>query len=44
MQSPVSGWTDFYRDLMTGKVLEAGVATGIPLDAWEKEERLGGGA
>jgi hypothetical protein len=43
-QSPVSGWTDFYRDLMTGKVLEAGVATGIPLDAWEEEERRGVGA
>jgi hypothetical protein len=41
VQSPVSGWTDFYRDLMTGKVLEAGVATGIPLDAWEGEERFG---
>ncbi len=40
-QSPVSGWTDFYRDLMTGKVLENGVATGIPLDAWEGEERIG---
>jgi hypothetical protein len=26
---------------MTGKVLEAGVETGIPLDAWEGEERLG---
>jgi hypothetical protein len=38
-QSPVSGWTDFYRDLMTGKVLEDGVATGIPLDAWEEESR-----
>lgn len=43
-QSSVSGWTDFYRDLMTGQVLEAGVATGIPLDAWEGEERLGVGA
>jgi hypothetical protein len=33
-QSPVSGWTDYYRDLMTGSVLESGNATGIPPDAW----------
>jgi hypothetical protein len=40
-QSPVSGWTDYYRDLMTGNVLENGVATGIPLDAWGGEKRVG---
>jgi hypothetical protein len=34
IQSPVSGWTDFYRDLMTCNVLEGGRPTGIPLDAW----------
>jgi hypothetical protein len=34
VQSPVSGWTDYYRDLMTGNVLDAARATGIPLDAW----------
>jgi hypothetical protein len=34
IQSPVSGWTDYYRDLMTANVLDAGRATGIPLDAW----------
>jgi hypothetical protein len=33
-QSPVSGWTDYYRDLMTGNVLENGQPKGIPLDAW----------
>jgi hypothetical protein len=33
-QSPVSGWTDYYRDLMRGNVLENGKRTGIPLDAW----------
>ena len=33
-QSPASGWTDYYRDLMTGNVHDAGTATGIPLDAW----------
>jgi hypothetical protein len=35
VQSPVSGWTDYYRHLMTGKVLDAGKPTGIPLDAWD---------
>ena len=39
VQSPVSGWTDYYRDLMSGNVLDAGVKTGIPLDAWERVER-----
>jgi hypothetical protein len=34
IQCPVSGWTDYYRDLMTGNVLDAGRPTGIPLDAW----------
>jgi hypothetical protein len=34
IQSRVSGWTDYYRDLMTGHVLDSGTATGIPLDAW----------
>jgi hypothetical protein len=34
IQSPVSGWTDYYRDLMTGNVLETGKPTGIPLNAW----------
>jgi hypothetical protein len=30
----VTGWTDYYRDLMTGQVVEAGKHTGIPLEAW----------
>jgi len=34
IQSSVSGWTDYYRDLMTGNVLEAGKPTGIPRNAW----------
>jgi hypothetical protein len=34
IQSTVSGWTDYYRDLMTGNVIDGGKATGIPLDAW----------
>jgi hypothetical protein len=33
-QSPVSGWTDYYRDLMTANVLEKGGRLGIPLEAW----------
>jgi hypothetical protein len=33
-QSPVSGWTDYYRDLMTGNVPENGQRLGIPLEAW----------
>jgi hypothetical protein len=34
-QSSVSGWIDYYRDLMSGKVLENSKRTGIPLDAWQ---------
>jgi hypothetical protein len=34
IQSRVTGWTDYYRDLMTGKIVEAGKPTGIPLEAW----------
>jgi hypothetical protein len=33
-QSPVSGWTDYYLDLMTANVLENGRRLGIPLKAW----------
>jgi hypothetical protein len=33
-QSPESGWTKYYRDLMTANVLENGRRLGIPLDAW----------
>ena len=33
-QSRVSGWTDYYRDLMTGNVFVGGTAKGIPLEAW----------
>ncbi len=35
VQSPVSGWTDYYRDLMSGNVLEESLKTGIPREAWE---------
>jgi hypothetical protein len=33
-QSQESGWTDYYRDLMTGNVIEEGRGKGIPLEAW----------
>ena len=33
-QSPESGWTKYYQDLMTANVLENGRRLGIPLDAW----------
>jgi hypothetical protein len=36
VQSSVSGWTDYYRDLMTGKVVEDGTAKVIPLEAWAR--------
>jgi hypothetical protein len=29
-----AGWTDYYRDLMTAKVLENGARVGIPMTAW----------
>ena len=35
-QSPDSGWTEYYRDLMAGNVLENGRRIGIPLEAWRK--------
>ena len=34
VRSPTAGWTDYYRDLMSGKVLEEGKRLGIPADAW----------
>jgi hypothetical protein len=33
-QSPQSGWTQYYRDLMTANVLENGRRLGIPLEEW----------
>ena len=40
-QSPVSGWTDYYRDLMSGNVPENGQRLGIPLEAWPMWGRTG---
>ena len=34
VRSPTAGWTDYYRDLMGGNVLEGGKRLGIPGDAW----------
>ena len=34
LQSPTTGWTNYYRDLMNGRVIETGHSTGIPPDAW----------
>jgi hypothetical protein len=34
VQSPVSGWTEYYGDLMSGNVRAEGAWTGIPLNAW----------
>lgn len=36
VRSPTAGWTDYYRDLMNGMVVENGKRLGIPLDAWRK--------
>jgi len=36
VQSPTTGWTDYYRDLMNGKVEERGSFTGIQSDAWRE--------
>lgn len=34
VRSPDDGWTEYYRDLMSGNVDEQGVRLGIPLSAW----------
>jgi hypothetical protein len=34
VRSPIDGWTAYYRDLMTGNVLEDGQRVGIPVAAW----------
>ena len=34
VRSPTAGWTDYYRDLMSGNVLEGGKRFGIPVNAW----------
>jgi hypothetical protein len=34
VRSSTAGWTEYYRDLMNGNVLENGKRFGIPSDAW----------
>jgi hypothetical protein len=36
-RSPLEGWTEYYRDLMSGNVEEKGARLGIPLTAWGKD-------
>ena len=41
VRSPTQGWTQYYRDLMTGQVSENGGRLGIPLAAWREDfERI----
>jgi hypothetical protein len=40
-RSHTAGWTDYYRDLLTGNVMENGKLVGIPRNAWQ--ERAGPG-
>jgi hypothetical protein len=40
-RSPTHGWTDYYRDLMTGQVRDGGTMTGIPLVAWRDAATAG---
>lgn len=39
--SPITGWMDYYRDLMTGNVLEGGQLTGLTAVAWQSGSILG---
>lgn len=36
-RSKAEGWTDYYRDLMSGNVVEDGRKLGIPLAAWARD-------
>jgi hypothetical protein len=40
VQSPLFGWTTYYRDLMTGNVLESGNRTGIPMEVWKHKPEI----
>ena len=37
VRSATKGWTEYYRDLMSGKVSEQGRSLGIPLAAWRED-------
>ena len=38
-RSSTHGWTDYYRDLMRGAVVESDVRLGIPIVAWRETRR-----
>jgi hypothetical protein len=40
VQSETTGWTSYYRDLMTGQVLESGTRKGITATAWRSRKPL----
>ncbi len=40
VRSAMHGWTDYYRDLMTGNVLENKRRLGIPIAGWREEKIL----
>lgn len=42
VQSKTTGWTDYYRDLMNGGVLDEGRSTGIQSDGWLLARRSSG--
>lgn len=44
IQSKTTGWTDYYRDLMNGAVLDDGRLTGIQSDGWSRQRRSDGQA
>jgi hypothetical protein len=41
IQSETTGWTSFYRDLMTGQVVEDGEKKGITAGAWRSRVSSG---
>ena len=41
VQSPITGWMDYYRDLMNGLVAEDGRLTGIKPEAWGQHPQSG---
>jgi hypothetical protein len=42
VRSPEEGWTEYYRDLMSGNVEEKGARLGIPLAAWRQDSAQAG--
>ncbi len=37
VRSQTAGWTNYYRDLLTGNVAENGKLVGIPRSAWAQQ-------